>query len=124
MRSVDQRDRQGPYRRRRVLLQGRCPLCPMLLVLPACLVRFDVAPSGLIERHGLGVLSLGCGKLPMFGVDRINAIGDKLTSRPRPLAGFLQAERVDAAQAHLPSPAIHLVSEDPRLRAGRPDLQP
>ncbi len=70
----------------------------------------------VIAEAGTGPPGLPC----LQGIDAVEAL---LPAEQRPLPGIGQPDRVQRPEAHVVAAAAAHVSEDPRPRAGRPDVQ-
>src|SRR5271165_896834 len=108
--------RQRAEDRTGVAAQRIASLVPVLRILPASLVGFDISGGACVEGHYLGRLELLRVPLSTPGLDRIDPVVTHPAAFGRTFACLREGNRVERSQAHFARPAADHETEDPRLR--------
>src|SRR6516225_1270316 len=114
---IDRVNRQFTEHRIGVGFEGCRPLCGVLGVLPAIVMRGDVALGALAEGQGLGGFEGGLAPGGFAFLDRVDAVEPQPPTGKSALPRLFQPKCRDWPQPHLAQLAGSPEPEDPRFRA-------
>ncbi len=105
-------------------LQRRSPLALVLVIAPGSLVRLDIGFGGRLECDRPGGIHGRRFELALPMVHGIDTASEQLARGQRLFTRLGQRHQIHRTDAHDARPALESIPDQPRLRPGRPDIEP